>query len=79
MVAGNIKQKIKSMTDEDLDAKTIQMLMEASDALRKLQGENDRLRKLLKEYGRHKNRCEWQHHGTCDCGLDAVLKEPDSE
>ncbi len=44
-----------------------------------VQGDNDQLRVALKEYGRHKNRCEWNHHGACDCGLDDVLKEPDSE
>lgn len=44
MVA-SIEKKIKSMTQEDLEAKTIQMLREAAAALQNLQDENARLRK----------------------------------
>ena len=76
MVAGNIEKKMIAMSNEDLDAKTIEMLLAAAEQIRKLQADNAKLRAWFKEYGRHKNRCEWTHHGACDCGLDAALKEP---
>lgn len=49
MVAGNIEQKIKSMTDEDLDAKVIQMLREAAATLVELRDDNDGLMEVLRE------------------------------
>lgn len=100
MVAGNIEKKMIAMSNEDLDAKTIEMLLAAAEQIRvlrrreeaaalslttltdsvvELEAANAQLRAWFKEYGRHKNRCEWTYHGACDCGLDAALKEPDSE
>ena len=75
MVAGNIAKKIKRMSDAALDAKVVQMLRDAAHTIRDLTSDNAHSRAMLKEYGRHKNRCEWTHHGACDCGFDDALKE----
>lgn len=60
--------KHRQVRDEDIVVYPL-----ATKTIKNLQDENARLLVALKDYGRHKNRCGWNHYESCDCGLDDVL------